>query len=53
MFEGSEDWGMRSGEDVTAVFGKKSQVEVVKMLQSKASIFCAEVEEIPIDPMDL
>ena len=53
VFKGSENWGEGSGKDLATVVSKKSQVEVVKVLQSKASIFCTEMEEIPIDPMDL
>ena len=44
---------MGPGENLATVVSKKSQVEVVEVFQTKSSIFCVEVKEIPIDPVDL
>ena len=53
VFKGSGNWGEGSGKDLATVVSKKSHVEVVEVFQTKSSIFCVEVKEIPIDPVDL
>ena len=52
MFQGVIDRGIWSREDFTTVFGEKGKVERVEVFESKSSLFCREMKEFPVDPVN-